>query len=144
MESSDEESSSSESESLDESESEEDIEDEWERKWRKKNKRKGKGRKRQRRGEWLRPRRMVVVNDKVVDDIDELTKQLRGMDVQDTMYASTYAKLCLVAPAFKNFVPAPVWSGQQPANQQITQSMFPLQSNNIHSHMGLPLLLPLR
>ena len=130
MESSDEESSSSESESLDESESEEDSEDEWERKWRKKNKRKGKGRKRQRRGEWLRPRRMVVVNDKVVDDIDELTKQLRGMDVQDTMYASTYAKLCLVAPAFKNFVPAPVWSGQQPANQQITQSMFPLQSTS--------------
>jgi hypothetical protein len=103
-ESSEDESMSSESESESEASSEDESE------WRKK----AKG---GREKDSVVETRNVVVNEKVADDIDELAKRLRGMDVQDTMYASTYAKLCLAAPAFKAFVPAPIWPGQQPAVQ---------------------------
>jgi hypothetical protein len=121
-----EEESEEESSSLEEeSEEESDSEDESERKWRKK---KGKAKAKEKgRGREVVETRTMVVNEKVVDDIDELAKRLCGMDVQDTMYASTYAKLCLAAPAFKSFIPAPVWSGQQPATQQVTQPMLPQQ-----------------
>jgi len=65
----------------------------------------------------------MVINEKVAEDIDELAKWLHGMNVQDTMYASTYANLCLAVPAFKAFILAFIWPGQQPA----TQSMPPQQ-----------------
>jgi hypothetical protein len=124
---SEEDSSSSESESQLGDSSEEESE------WRKKGKKK---KARKKKAEMVETRN-VVVNEKVVADIDEFAKRLHGLDVKDTMYASTYVKLCLTAPAFQAFVPVPVWPGKQPAVQPMPPQQ-PRWQNQPEFHRSEP------
>ncbi|EKM81912.1 hypothetical protein AGABI1DRAFT_90243 [Agaricus bisporus var. burnettii JB137-S8] len=106
--SSDEESDSSESESSSEEESEEESSSEKERE----RKKKGKGkklRKRQRRE--VKTKKVRFAEEKKMGEkgrmmeIDELTKQLHGLKVNNVAYMTTYTKLVALVPTLKDQIP---------------------------------------